>query len=334
MSVPDDDLHDPEGVFRQYAADTRIQFCLATTTTDGNPTSGVNYRKVLLPSSVEDLVIKSNEQGAAAWDPSRYLNIWIVSQPDSIAGYAQRPGLQPVTDGIVIDPRFFGLGGTSIAPFNGGKTLTHLIGTYLGLAELWTVEGCGDDGIEDTPVHNAPNFGIPGTGHISTCDGYPIEMVMNFMDNTDDVVQYMFTLGQARSMRSVLLPGGLRSQLTNTATQCNFGETSLTAFSNLSQPPSLSSSVVATTSGESSSLIVWPNPANSYADITIQSTVDGPIPVLVRDIKGSTINSSTVISEGGVARLHTTTLDWASGMYTVQANVNGKVITERLIVQR
>ena len=94
-----------------------------------------------------------------------------------------------------------------------GKTLTHLVGSYLGLTELWGKGRCQDDRVADTPVHNAPNHRCPGKGHLTFCEKGAYEMTMNFMDNTYDQCMYMFTNGQALRMQAVLSPDRPRSLL-------------------------------------------------------------------------------------------------------------------------
>jgi hypothetical protein len=75
--------------------------------------------------------------GATAWNPDSFLNIWIVDLARNEAGFAQMPGGPKATDGIVIDFDFFGVT-TGNYPYERGKTLTHLVGSYLGLYELWS----------------------------------------------------------------------------------------------------------------------------------------------------------------------------------------------------
>lgn len=133
------------------------------------------------------------------------------------------PGGPEETDGIVIDYQFFGTIGTSREPYNDGKTLTHLVGSYLGLYELWNEERpCWDDYVNDTPIHNAPNYGPTNEyKHVSTCPGNPVEMSMNFMDNSDDEYLYLFTAGQMMRIHAVLTKGGPRHKLTNSQTLCS-----------------------------------------------------------------------------------------------------------------
>ena len=192
-----------------------ISFCLANI----NGLAGINY----VPSSTnqfEDDEVKLLT-GATVINPTNVLNVWVAPMVDSISGYSQLPSGDMATDGIVIDYRFFGTTGTATAPYNNGSTLTHLVGSYLGLKELWSdTEPCGDDGVWDTPIHNAPNYGrITHYRHLSLCDGYPVEMTVNFMDNTTG--GYMFTKGQYKRMAAVLSSDGARSGLTAGETMCD-----------------------------------------------------------------------------------------------------------------
>jgi hypothetical protein len=57
------------------------------------------------------------------------------------------------------------------------RTLTHLMGNYLNLYDLWNEsQPCADDYVDDTPIHNAPNGRFWQYRHVSTCDGSPVEM--------------------------------------------------------------------------------------------------------------------------------------------------------------
>jgi Pregnancy-associated plasma protein-A len=199
------------------AMDTRIDFCLADKDPLGKTTNGV----LLVPTTfltwgADDKMKSAITGGSTAWNTEKYLNIWVVSLPDSLSGYAQMPAGSSLTDGIVIDARYFGKKNNSDKgfPYTEGKTLTHLMGSYLNLYELWSdTVLCEDDGVEDTPIQNAHSFGCFGYTLISTCDGNPVVMNMNFMDNSNDECQYMFTNGQKRRMHATLTKGGIRRKL-------------------------------------------------------------------------------------------------------------------------
>jgi len=156
--------------------------------------------------------------GQAAIEPDKIINVWVGQLVDDNAGYAYLPGTPGSIDGIVIDQDFFGNEkGTAKIPYDQGKTLVHLMGTYLGLYDLWNEEEpCKDDLVEDTPLHDGPSISVATDKNsrvVCFCPGTPTAMFMNFMDNTDDAQLSMFTEGQKKRMRAVLLSDGLRNGL-------------------------------------------------------------------------------------------------------------------------
>lgn len=180
---------------------------------------GINFAKAGKTSfGLTNQIQNPKFGGLAPVKPTNVINIWIGELDSTNAGYAHLPGAPGEVDGIVIDPDFFGNEkGTAKAPYTQGKTLVHLMGTYLGLNELWNEKDpCADDGVADTPPHHAPSERIrkdAGYKYITMCRGYILAMYMNFMDNTDDEMLTLFTPGQKMRMRAMLAEGGLRSEL-------------------------------------------------------------------------------------------------------------------------
>ncbi len=157
-------------------------------------------------------VMKNGKRGGInATSPDTKLNIWVCTIGSGILGYAQFPGGNASTDGVVIDSRYFGTVGTATAPFNKGRTATHEVGHWMNLRHIWGDTTCGNDYVADTPSHNTANYGCPSYPHYSSCSGSPIEMTMNFMDYTDDACMYMFSEGQKQRMLAVFLSGGPRA---------------------------------------------------------------------------------------------------------------------------
>jgi hypothetical protein len=157
-----------------------------------------------------DFVKYTSRGGSDVVDPANYLNIWVCNLGQGILGYAQFPGGNPATDGIVCLYSAFGREGTLVANYNKGRTATHEIGHWMNLRHIWGDATCGTDYVGDTPVHNTSNGGCPAEGHLSTCSGTPIEMWMNYMDYTYDRCMYMFTNGQSSRMNAVFASGGPR----------------------------------------------------------------------------------------------------------------------------
>ena len=79
--------------FAPLAGDARIEFVLASTDPDGNPTDGVTRTSTNKTSFGSDDEIKfSSSGGADAWDTTEYLNIWVGNLSGGLLGYAQFPG--------------------------------------------------------------------------------------------------------------------------------------------------------------------------------------------------------------------------------------------------
>lgn len=149
--------------------------------------------------STNNGVKRSNRGGSDAVDPGTKLNIWVCNIGGGILGYAQFPGGNLSTDGVVINYRSFGTvspGNYLYEEYDQGRTTTHEIGHWLNLRHIWGDRRCGSDQVDDTPQHDTYNFGCPSVGHTSLCSGNPLEQWMNYMDYTDDACMYMFTGGQ------------------------------------------------------------------------------------------------------------------------------------------
>ena len=158
-----------------------------------------------------DAMKRSQSGGIDATNPTTTLNFWVCNLGGGLLGYAQFPGGPAATDGIVCDDNATGTIGTAAAPFDGGRTATHEVGHWLNLRHIWGDANCGNDFVDDTPLHNTYNFGCPSYPHLSTCAGNPVEMTMNYMDYTDDACMFMFTGGQKTRMLATFASGGPRN---------------------------------------------------------------------------------------------------------------------------
>ncbi|MBL7698136.1 MAG: T9SS type A sorting domain-containing protein [Chitinophagaceae bacterium] len=200
--------------FKNFAADARIEFRLATIDPSGLPTDGIVRKSTAVSAFGMDDKIKSSLQGGDdPWNRDDYLNLWVGNLSGGTMGYASVPGCAPEKDGVVIKFTAFGNTPNLQAPFNRGRTAVHEIGHWLGLRHIWGDADCGDDKIDDTPPQAGPTRGCP-SGVIATCSsGAAGNMYMNFMDFTNDDCTNMFTLGQAARMRELFNAGGARAAL-------------------------------------------------------------------------------------------------------------------------
>ena len=184
------------------ASDTEIEFCLASIDPDGRATTGILRTQTNVEEfGVRDAVKFSSSGGADAWPAGDYLNIWVCNIGHDILGYAQYPGGSALTDGVVIDYRFFGAEGSVEAPYDLGRTTTHEVGHWLNLHHVWGDGGCGaSDLVADTPDSDGPHLGC---GHSRTTCGSE-DMIQNYMDYTDDACMNLFTAGQKGRMQATL----------------------------------------------------------------------------------------------------------------------------------
>ncbi|MFT5989457.1 MAG: hypothetical protein ACJATN_001612 [Neolewinella sp.] len=203
---------DADGVWSQ-AADTEIEFCLATVDPNGNATSGIT-RTTTTESSFSNgtkRVHRNSTGGKDAWPAADYMNMWVCDLAGGGLGYAQFPNTGvAATDGIVIDYAYFGRGGSAQAPFDLGRTATHEVGHYLNLRHIWGDGNCNaDDFVTDTPTSDASNGGC----QIGSVSCGSVDMVQNYMDYSDDGCMNLFTAGQKTRMTAAL--SGARASLAN-----------------------------------------------------------------------------------------------------------------------
>ncbi len=174
--------------FLPYAGDAGIEFFLADTDPNGQPTTGITRTSTTQPagfgfSPFNDAMKKSADGGIDAWPTDRYLNIWVCdinSVPffGSVLGYAYPPvgnlsnwpaGAAPAdttVQGVVIYHKIFGrnnplaIADPALRTVALGKSCVHEVGHYLGLRHIWGEDATNplgggsctlDDFIGDTP---------------------------------------------------------------------------------------------------------------------------------------------------------------------------------------
>ena len=197
------DASNTPSAFQTVAADCQIEFCLATTDPNGNSTDGITRTQTNQSSfSTNNGVKYSSSGGKDAWNTSEYLNIWVCDISGGILGYAQFPGGNASSDGIVCDYAYFGTIGTATAPFDLGRTTTHEVGHWLNLRHIWGDSNCGNDYCNDTPTQQSSNYGCPSFPSSSNCSGNGSngDMFMNYMDYTNDNCMNMFSEDQKTRM--------------------------------------------------------------------------------------------------------------------------------------
>lgn len=217
--------------FLPVAADSEIEFCLATVDPFGNPTNGINRI-----NGGQDFYSMSDFEGglkqSTIWHPFYYFNIWVAPLNGGLLGYAQFPdasgldgmpvsGGSAATDGIVVNALSFGVGGSTQPPYHLGRTATHEAGHFFGLRHIGGDGSCAvDDFVDDTPVQNGQNLTsfpctYPGDNDCDEGPGDLPDMFQNYMDYTDDTCMNLFTQGQKARFDVVLANSPRRKELLN-----------------------------------------------------------------------------------------------------------------------
>ncbi|MFT3701279.1 MAG: M43 family zinc metalloprotease [Agriterribacter sp.] len=285
--------------FKSLFGKSKIQFCLAQRTPDNTATSGITRLSSSTQSlpGEQDPIKYTNQGGADAWNPDKYLNIWVCRmEGDQYLGYTFLPGLgiAPAEMGCVIAYTAFGNTGTATSPFNKGRTVTHEVGHYFNLIHVWGANGCvasctDSDEVDDTPNEDKCFYGTPSFPQTDNCNSSsPGVMFMNYMDYSDDAVMCMFSVGQVDRM-----------------------ETALTSFPELT--PLLTSDgcmpVALHTFDMEAQKIIWPNNVTLYCNSTSVTPQ-----LMIRNYGTATIDSIrlAVVVDNGATVVKNITIHLAS----------------------
>ncbi len=315
--------------------DTEIEFCLAQTDPDGNPTNGIN--RVNLDMVWHYINVEQTLKPQTQWDPTKYFNIWVCEfgyhsnanfDLEGVLGYAQFPsnsGLGGLnvnegsadTDGVIIDWRCFGrwsdAPGTYFSGYSGGRTTTHEVAHALGLRHIWgdnsscTVNTLDSmqDYCPDTPPHAFPNSTCTATWQ-TTCTGYT-PMPENYMDYGTDTCLNTFTPNQKTRMRTALQVATRRSSLV-TSEMCS--------------PPA------STDKFGLGMISLYPNPTNNMLNLVLPDNYELSGNITVYNTIGQ------IMFSGNVADTNIYSVDvsgYSNGVYLVKIEKENQARTLRFI---
>lgn len=310
--------------FRDRAVDAQIEFCLATRDPNGELTTGITRTQTSVvgwnPNDADNIKSSANG-GKDNWDPTQYLNMYIVKLDSSTLGFATFPeelATSPNLDGVVIRYEAFGTKGTAgtgeFESNTGGRTGTHEVGHWLNLRHIWGDDKCGDDFVSDTEQAEEANYGCPTFPHkpSNSCGtGSNGEMFMNYMDYVDDKCMNMFTIGQSQRMTAALT-GPRAGLLTSKGCQT---------------PLSVEHNDIA------NDINVYPNPNNGMFTIHMSEATPKDIILKVQNVFGNVVkeirtNSNTTIQVNAIN-------EFQPGTYFVRIDSGyNSIITKKIFINK
>lgn len=219
--------------------DMGIEFYLANTDPNGNPSTGITRQYNAKAGWNIDLQAdRVTLAKLAAWDTDRYLNIFVVPVAGEYLGYSSLPydskveglvgsnsdiaGLKDF-DGVIVNYASFGTCcGISKPLYALGRSTTHEIGHWLGLLHTNGDITCGTDYCDDTPPIEKLNLSDKNvcTDLTSNCLGVSTKnQIENYMDYSPDKCMNLFTANQKARTRAVLSLSAKRKALLSSLTK-------------------------------------------------------------------------------------------------------------------
>jgi len=319
FTASNSDYNNYDAGYGSVKGDLDINFCLVQ----------VIHKQTKTKSfGANDNMKYSTKGGSDAVDPMHVLNIWVCDLGKKLLGYAYYPGISPEKFGVVCHVNAFGKGSSYnlFTDYDLGRTTTHEVGHCFGLVHIWGDSNCGSDDVDDTPLHNAANFGCPGEGHLSTCTGTPLEMWMNYMDYTDDRCMYFFSDGQAsRANFFIDTDPQLNSIINSACTNARGSNNDITITSNNTF------NSARTIAGNIS---LYPTITSGELTISVNNPAEGKVSVNVYNQSGALMMKQQIFISNGKRYDQIDVSKLPNGIYFVEFTQTTNKQTTKFIVHR
>jgi hypothetical protein len=197
-NVPATQIQAQIDVLNEDFSSTGLNFVLVNTTR----TTNSGWFNNAGPSNSQQTAMKNALRAGGAADLNVYSVGFKSSSTSGLLGYATFPtsySSAPKDDGVVF--LYSTVPGGTTANYNGGQTLTHEVGHWVGLYHTFQggCSGAGDS-VSDTPPEASPASGCP-SGR-DTCSGGGVDPIHNYMDYSYDSCMTEFTPGQTTRLKS------------------------------------------------------------------------------------------------------------------------------------
>ena len=221
-NISDAQVYSQLDVLNEEFADSKIQFCMAARDPLGNPTDGITrfdgsiwedylYEGI---SNGNDPDAKDQEdlkEAVGCWDPSEYLNIYVVNEINGndggwgIQGFAYLGPTGDCRDGAVVLYNVVGTVGVQKPGRELGFTTVHEIGHHLSLWHTFSnSSGCGEESNCESQGDQVCDTPPTWENNQCTAPSCPDALVENFMDYTPETCRNSFTVGQSERMHECI----------------------------------------------------------------------------------------------------------------------------------
>ncbi len=356
------DTSSTRSFFKSRAADTGIEFFLATTDPQGNPTTGITRTYTDTPyfSVIGDIFSGSSENGADkvkktakggidAWDVNNYLNIWVCNMKDPasifglVLGFAYPPDNAPnwpaeafpadsTLSGVVIHYEVFGrnnpLATGQLEMANQGRSAVHEVGHYLGLRHIW-----GDGPLSilipdcsvDDGIDDTPNSGNNSQADAASavnCNINKNTCTDSINDLPDMWENYMDY--SKEECQNMFTQGQAAIMRAMLATS----RTDLAVLQAPASHPICSPSVSAESPMADASISVYPNPSTGNFSVAISSPVKK---IAVSDIFGKQMDFN--LNEMNPGKFAITTAGFPKGIYCIHIETQSSMFIRKIMIQ-
>lgn len=308
--------------------DMNIEFYLANTDPNGNPSTGITRQyNAKTGWNIELQSERATLAKLAAWDTDRYLNIYVVPVLGEFIGYSSLPYDSQVSgltgnsadimelqafDGVVLNYTVFGTCCGTLSPLYAlGRSATHEIGHWLGLLHPNGDVTCGTDYCDDTPTIESLNLSSKNVCNelTSNCLGVSTKnQIENYMDYSPDKCMNLFTASQKARARAVLSLSAKRKALLSSLTKVE--DTSNLVLS------------------------VLGNPIQNNT-ITLKASFTGlqDLEVTLYDMRGNNVYGQTYTNQSS-GYLTIVASTFQQGMYVVQVKTKNESLGARVAIVR